>query len=389
MRLLSCLFCAVLLISACSSNHTDSNNSDTEITGDSSAGDSDSDSSASEFPSCSEEEGTGIEVDDICFIDYGIDSEYGYKAYLAASETGGSNPPENAIDGYAVWSTRWEISGSQWIELRLPEIETINRVGLSFMKGDQYPFIFKITVSVDRTDWTTVYDGQSSGETSKTEYYYLDTAVNVNHIRVELNGNTSNTMNYLQEIRWGNRSEPNSYPQSSTTPSSACSYYNTDPSAISGQIMLSTFEDGTPDPDVGDTLINTEGGSSVAVVDNPFSDSCNGSTKVLQINSVSNGSSKTRAEYHNSPRASLDEETHIYTWKVYFPENFLDGVENISWMSFSQWKTWPCGWYDAPSSSQAPSDSPIDYTQVQYDQFICESAGIFNTILATMNQATN
>ena len=320
----------------------------------------------------------GVEVDGICFKDYGIGSDFGYKAYLAASISGGSNPPENAIDGYATWNTRWESSGSQWIELRLPAIEPINRVGLSFMKGDEYPFIFKISVSVDRANWLTVYDGMSSGMSSKVEYYYLDSVTNVNHIRVELNGNTTGNMNYLQEIKWGNRSQPISYSQD-LSPSESCSYYNSDPTAIPGGFFISTFENGTANPEVGDNpLLGIEGGASLGAVDNPFKDSCNGSNKVLEVISVpSDTVYKTRAEYHSSPRMPLYEKRYIYTWKQYFPKDFLDGVD-IDWLSFSQWKTWPCGYFDSPSTDNYPSDSPINYSEIKYDQYICEGGGIFN-----------
>ncbi|MBN2529014.1 MAG: heparin lyase I family protein [Deltaproteobacteria bacterium] len=366
MWLLLCLFFAALLTSGCSDSNKD--NSATE-------------SNDSEIPrqTCSSGE-AGIEVDGICFLDYGVGSDFGYNAYLAASVTGGDNPPENVIDGYAQWNSRWESSGSQWVELRLLEIESINRVGVSFMKGDEYPFIFKITVSADRTNWITVYDGQSSGTGTKVEYFYLNNAVDVNHIRVEFNGNTTNNMNYPQEIRWGNQSEPISYPQILTT-SSTCEYFNSDPNSILGSIFVSTFENGTASPDVGDSpLINIEGGASLGTVDNPFVDNCNGSNTVLEVVSVPNGSSaKTRAEYHNSPRLPLNEKRYIYAWKQYFPKDFLAGAD-IAWMSFSQWKTWPCGWYDSPSTTDYPADSPVNYSEIQYNQYICEGAGIFNDL---------
>jgi hypothetical protein len=75
----------------------------------------------------------------------------------------------------------------------------------------------------------------------------------------------------------------------------------------------------------------------------------------------------------------LNEKKYIYTWKQYFPRDFLEGVD-VDWMSFSQWKTWPCGWYDSPSTSDYPSDSPINYSEIQYDQYICEGGGIFNQL---------
>ncbi|MBU1220938.1 heparin lyase I family protein [Myxococcota bacterium] len=370
------LFCfATLMMVGCSENNKNEPANDSGTDG----GDSEVNNiNNSQLFTCTQDGRDGIEVDGICFLDYGVDSEFGYNAYLAASVTGGDNPPQNVIDGYATWNTRWEISGNQWVELRLPSIESINRVGLSFMKGDEYPFIFTITASVDRQNWVTVYDGQSSGESSNTEYFYLDTAVDANHIRVELNGNTANSMNYLQEIRWGNQSEPHSYPQSSLTPSDSCSYYNSNLASIPGPIFISTFENGASNPEVGDTLVNTEGGSTLDAVDNPFTDSCNGSGKVLEVISLPNGSNaKTRAEYHNAPRMPLNERTYIYTWKQYFPEDFLNELD-VNWMIFSQWKTWPCGWYDSPSASDYPSDSPINYSSVNYDNYICEGGGIFN-----------
>ncbi len=323
----------------------------------------------------------GVELDDICFKDYGIHSEFGYQAYLAASTPGGDNPPENVIDGYAAWDSRWEISGNQWLELRLPEIAPVNRVGLSFMKGDQFPFIFKISVSVDRADWLTVYDDQSSGTSSGVEYYYLDSAVNVNHIRVELNGSTSGSMNYLQEVKWGNRSRPISYPQESTPPATECAYHNSNPGAIAGGYFVSTFENGLSDSDIGSAPLITESGeATLTAIDNPFKDDCNGSNTVLEVVSTpSNAVFKTRAEFHTSPRMPLNEKRYIYTWKQYLPKDFLEDAD-IDWLSLSQWKTWPCGVFDSPSSSSYPSDSPVNYSEVNYDQYICEGGGIFNDL---------
>jgi hypothetical protein len=67
----------------------------------------------------------------------------------------------------------------------------------------------------------------------------------------------------------------------------------------------------------------------------------------------------------------MDEKSYIFTWKEFFPANYIAGAD-VSWLVYSQWKTWPCGEYDNPSVPP--------YDTVDYSALICEGGGIFNDI---------
>lgn len=135
-------------------------------------------------------------------------------------------------------------------------------------------------------------------------------------------------------------------------------------------VFEATFESGNLMPDIGGAeLINENNGGTISVVDNPFPQGANTSSKVM-MPTVPPGAS-VRAEYHNGTRLEMDEKAYIFTWKELFPIDYLAGTD-ISWLVYAQWKTWPCGEYDNPSV--APYDT------VDYATHICGGGGIFNDI---------
>lgn len=83
-----------------------------------------------------------------------------------------ANTPNNTIDGDI--NTRWSAEGEPWIEWDLGTIKTINGVSLAFMSGDVRRNVFKIEVSEDGTNYTTVFDGKTSGKTLELEKYDFD-----------------------------------------------------------------------------------------------------------------------------------------------------------------------------------------------------------------------
>lgn len=135
-------------------------------------------------------------------------------------------------------------------------------------------------------------------------------------------------------------------------------------------IFEATFESGDLTPDIGGSeLVNENNGGVVSVVENPYPQGANPSSNVM-MPTIPPGSS-VRAEYHNGTRLEMDEKSYIFTWKALFPTNYLAGAD-VSWLVYSQWKTWPCGEYDNPS------DPPYD--TADYATHICGGGGIFNDI---------
>jgi hypothetical protein len=135
-------------------------------------------------------------------------------------------------------------------------------------------------------------------------------------------------------------------------------------------VFEATFESGNLTPDVGGSeLINENNGGTISVVDNPYLQGANTSSKVM-MPTIPPGSS-VRAEYHNGTRLEMDEKSYIFIWKELFPTDYLAGAD-VSWLVYAQWKTWPCGEYDNPSV--APYDT------ADYATHICGGGGIFNDI---------
>ncbi len=127
-------------------------------------------------------------------------------------------------------------------------------------------------------------------------------------------------------------------------------------------MFKATFESKSTSADIGTAGLQDDVPGAFTVVSNPDPDDVNSSNYVLKI--AVPPSTKVRAEYANSARTRYptEGETHIYTWKRYFPTDFSEGAD-INWLLISQWKTYPCEEY---------SDTYADY--------ICDRGGIFNEI---------
>ncbi|MBD2846322.1 DNRLRE domain-containing protein [Paenibacillus sp. IB182496] len=114
----------------------------------------------------------------------------------ASSDDG--NKPENTVDGNL--STRWSASGAgEWIQYALDQERTIDHVDIAFHSGASRSTIFDIAVSADGDDWSTVYSGQSSGQTLELERFDF-APTPTRYVRIIGYGNTSNAWNSLTEV---------------------------------------------------------------------------------------------------------------------------------------------------------------------------------------------
>jgi len=87
------------------------------------------------------------------------------------------NGPDNTIDGD--FSTRWasqstDIDPEQWLMYELADVYPIEKIGVAWMNGTTRRYIYKLEISTDGKNWTTVFDGQGSGTTGDCEYTYLN-----------------------------------------------------------------------------------------------------------------------------------------------------------------------------------------------------------------------
>jgi hypothetical protein len=119
-------------------------------------------------------------------------------ADVGASDHDG-NVPENAIDQDL--QTRWSAEGDgQWIQFDLVAARTLCRVEIAFYQGDQRRAEFAVQASVNGHTWTTVLEGQSSGQTTGFEVFDINHQLG-RHLRVVGYGNSQSAWNSITEVR--------------------------------------------------------------------------------------------------------------------------------------------------------------------------------------------
>ena len=107
-------------------------------------------------------------------------------------------PAQNAIDDDI--QTRWSAEGDgQWLQLELESIKQLQSLNILFHKGDVRMAYFDIDVSLDGSEWATVFDGESSGATTDYEIFDIpDTPAR--YVRFIGLGNSMNQWNSVSEI---------------------------------------------------------------------------------------------------------------------------------------------------------------------------------------------
>src|SRR5947208_2860942 len=91
---------------------------------------------------------------------------------LSVTASGYQDPnlPQNTLDDNL--ATRWSAYGDgQWIRYDLGALTAINAVSIAWYMGATRSTHFDIQVSLDTVTWTTVFSGQSSGQTLQLETY--------------------------------------------------------------------------------------------------------------------------------------------------------------------------------------------------------------------------
>jgi hypothetical protein len=156
----------------------------------------------------------------------------------------------------------------------------------------------------------------------------------------------------------------------SNTPIEGCDENSLDPSfPLTHSVFYAGFEN-TSEPDVGARMSGGTSYGALTVVSNPAPSSINPTTNVMKSN-ISIVGFKGRAEYQTG-RIPTNEETIIYAWKEYLPNDFYE-EKHISWASSSQFKTWRCEYF-------AGSGYEI------FSETICPGGGIFNHIMVENTQ---
>lgn len=107
----------------------------------------------------------------------------------AVTASSNADKAGNTVDG-RLW-TRWSASGDgQWIRYDLGSMRTLTEVAVAWYRGSSRQYSFELQGSVDGVTFTTLYNGQSSGTTSKAEPYALGGA-SLRWLRIVGHGNNS------------------------------------------------------------------------------------------------------------------------------------------------------------------------------------------------------
>jgi hypothetical protein len=119
-------------------------------------------------------------------------------ASVIANEDDG-NIAANTIDNDL--TTRWSARGNnQWIKYRLEAAIFIKTVKIAWYRGNERKSFFDIQTSADDAEWTTVYSGNSSGQTTAMQSYAV-TPASASYVRIVGHTNTLNDWNSITEVK--------------------------------------------------------------------------------------------------------------------------------------------------------------------------------------------
>jgi hypothetical protein len=117
---------------------------------------------------------------------------------VLASADDGENVAANTLD--RDYNTRWAAKGeNQWIRFYLDTIAVIKTVKIAWYKGNQKRASFDLQVSLDSTNWVTIFSGNSSGNTDAFESYNISTPI-ARYIRIVGHGNNIDLWNEVSEV---------------------------------------------------------------------------------------------------------------------------------------------------------------------------------------------
>ena len=128
----------------------------------------------------------------------GATGAYKIMSVSASHEPQTDNPGAHAVDDS--YDTRWSAEGEVYIDLDLGEVKPVGYVGIAIYGGKSRKQNFDAQVSTDGKNWTTVYEGQSSGTTADLEVYDVKDA-DARYVRILGHEADVSTWNSFTEIK--------------------------------------------------------------------------------------------------------------------------------------------------------------------------------------------
>ncbi|WP_410795629.1 discoidin domain-containing protein [Parabacteroides sp. FAFU027] len=136
-------------------------------------------------------------------VESGDSKTFAYSGITAVTasgyQSGTTNTPDKTVD--FDFNTRWSCDGKgQWIMYDLGDTKLVTSADISFYSGNSRKSYFSINLSSNGTDFTEVYNGQSSGTTTSLENFDF-TDQNARYVKIIGGGNNQSTWNSYTEVR--------------------------------------------------------------------------------------------------------------------------------------------------------------------------------------------
>lgn len=119
-------------------------------------------------------------------------------AVTASSEQNSTNSAIRVTDGDP--ETRWSAQGNgEWISFDLGSNQEVDSVNIAFYRGDTRLADIEIQVSIDNSNWTTLFSGTQPDYSLDLQAFELSSTI-ARYVRIVGHGNSSNNWNSLTEV---------------------------------------------------------------------------------------------------------------------------------------------------------------------------------------------
>ena len=119
-------------------------------------------------------------------------------AKFVATPSRSGDPPEKAVDGD--YTTAWSAEGAgSFLQADVGEVKSICHVSIAWYNGESRQYVFEVSVSKDGINFDQVYEGISSGNSIRPQYYAFSEA-DARYVRITVFGNDKDNWAGITEL---------------------------------------------------------------------------------------------------------------------------------------------------------------------------------------------
>src|ERR687891_722920 len=119
-------------------------------------------------------------------------------AKFVATPSQSGDPPEKAVDGD--YTTAWSAEGAgSFLQADVGEVKSICHVSIAWYNGESRQYVFEVSVSKDGINFDQVYEGISSGNSIRPQYYAFSEA-DARYVRITVFGNDKDNWAGITEL---------------------------------------------------------------------------------------------------------------------------------------------------------------------------------------------